>query len=170
MMEQIDVAIIGAGIAGLSLADRLRSRAPELSVRLFEASDRLGGKIRTECVELDDGRFIVESGPDAILAQKPWALDLISEVGLSEELIPINRIPKSTAILKGGRLLDLPEGVALVAPTKIQPFVRTGLLSLPGKIRAARDFVAGPRAVSGDESLGVLRRAAIRSRSARLDR
>ena len=154
MMEQIDVAIIGAGIAGLSLADRLRSRAPELSVRLFEASDRPGGKIRTERVESDDGRFIVESGPDAILAQKTWALDLISELGLSDELIPIIRVPKSTAILKGGRLMDLPEGVALVAPTKIRPFVRTSLLSLPGKIRATRDFVAGPRAVSGDESLG----------------
>ena len=153
-MERVDVAIIGAGIAGLSLADRLRSRAPQLSVRLFEASDRPGGKIRTERVEFDDGRFIVESGPDAILAQKPWALELVSDLGLSDELIPINRMPKSTAILKCGRLMDLPEGVALVAPTRIRPFVRTSLLSWPGKIRAARDFVAGPRAVSGDESLG----------------
>jgi protoporphyrinogen/coproporphyrinogen III oxidase len=153
-MERVDVAIIGAGIAGLALAERLRTRAPELTVRLFEASDRPGGKIRTERIAFDGGRFIVESGPDAILAQKPWALDLIAELGLSDQLIPINRMPNSTAILKGGRQIDLPDGVALVAPTKIWPFVRTGLLSWPGKIRAARDFVTGPRAGDGDESLG----------------
>jgi oxygen-dependent protoporphyrinogen oxidase len=154
MMERVDVAIIGAGIAGLALADRLHTQAPELTVRLFEASDRPGGKIRTERFAFDDGCFIVESGPDAILAQKPWALDLIAELGLSDQLIPINRFPRSTMILKGGRLVDLPDGVALIAPTKIWPFVRTDLLSWPGKIRAARDFVTGPRSGDGDESLG----------------
>ena len=96
-MERVDVAIIGAGIAGLALAERLRSHAPELTVRLFEASDRPGGKIRTERIDFDDGRFIIEAGPDAILAQKRWALDLISELGLRDQLIPINRLPRSTA-------------------------------------------------------------------------
>jgi oxygen-dependent protoporphyrinogen oxidase len=153
-MERVDVAIIGAGIAGLALADRLRTHAPELTVRLFEASDRPGGKIRTERIQLDDGSFIVESGPDAILAQKPWALDLISELGLSDQLIPINRMPNSTAIMRRGRKVDLPDGVGFVAPTKIGPFVRTGLLSWPGKVRAARDLVTGPRSGESDESLG----------------
>ena len=150
-MERIDVAIIGAGIAGLALADRLCTRAPELTARLFEASDRPGGKIRTERIALDNGNFIVESGPDAILAQKPWALDLIAELGLSDQLISINQTPNSTAILKGGRRIDLPDGVALVAPTKIWPFVRTGLLSWPGKIRAARDFVTWLRYEAKDD-------------------
>lgn len=40
-----DVAIIGAGVAGLSAARTLVERGVE--VELFEASDRVGGRVRT---------------------------------------------------------------------------------------------------------------------------
>jgi oxygen-dependent protoporphyrinogen oxidase len=152
-MERVDVAIIGGGIAGLCVADRLRSHAPELSVRVLEASDRPGGKIRTERIEFDDGRFILEAGPDALLAQKPWAMELVADLGLSDQVIPINRMPNSTAILRQGQLVDLPDGVALVGPTQMRPFVRSHLLSLTGKLRAGLDLLSRPREVQEDESL-----------------
>jgi oxygen-dependent protoporphyrinogen oxidase len=152
-MERIDVAIIGGGIAGLSVADRLRSHAPELSVRVLEASDRPGGKIRTERIEFDDGRFIVEAGPDALLAQKPSAMELVADLGLSDQVIPIERVSRSTAILKHGRLVDLPEGVALVGPTRIRPFLGTELLSPAGKLRAGLDLLSRPNDTADDESL-----------------
>jgi monoamine oxidase len=47
------VGIIGGGPGGLFAAWLLNQKAPELEVVLFEASDRLGGKILTE--EFDDG-------------------------------------------------------------------------------------------------------------------
>src|SRR4051794_13166478 len=51
--SQIDVAIVGGGIAGLCVAYELSKRAPDLRWRLFESSDRLGGKVRTEQIEHD---------------------------------------------------------------------------------------------------------------------
>ncbi|HWV36042.1 MAG TPA: NAD(P)-binding protein, partial [Thermomicrobiales bacterium] len=70
------IAVIGGGITGLAAANRLVTSDPDCSVVLFESSDRLGGKIRTERV---DG-FTIEAGPDAFLATKPRG------VGLSHEL------------------------------------------------------------------------------------
>ena len=47
--QEIDVAIIGGGIAGLYAAWRLKAvrKNPELTVSLFEASERLGGRLRS---------------------------------------------------------------------------------------------------------------------------
>lgn len=43
----IDVAIIGAGAAGVGAARRLQSLRTDLSLLLLEASDRIGGRART---------------------------------------------------------------------------------------------------------------------------
>src|SRR5688572_11069929 len=99
MTTRVDVAIVGGGIAGLCVADRLRRESPDVVVRVYEASDRAGGKLLTERIELDDGRFIVEAGPDAWLAQKPWASELVDDLGLTDQVIPIVRLPQPVAIL-----------------------------------------------------------------------
>jgi protoporphyrinogen oxidase len=43
----LDVAIVGGGVAGAYMAWRLRNDAPHLRVRLFEMSDRIGGRLRS---------------------------------------------------------------------------------------------------------------------------
>jgi protoporphyrinogen oxidase len=43
----VDVAIIGAGAAGVGAARRLQSLRPDLSLLLLEASERIGGRART---------------------------------------------------------------------------------------------------------------------------
>ena len=43
----VDVAVIGAGAAGVGAARRLQLLRPDLSVVLLEASDRVGGRART---------------------------------------------------------------------------------------------------------------------------
>jgi oxygen-dependent protoporphyrinogen oxidase len=149
----VDVAIVGGGIAGLCAAYRLQQRAPHLRCVLLEASDRLGGKVLTETIEVDGHRFVVEAGPDAFLAQKPWAWQLAEELGLADRLIPINTVPRPVSVLKHGRAIALPEGVSLLAPTKAWPFVRSPLLSPGGKARVALDLAISPRAGDGDESL-----------------
>jgi uncharacterized protein len=59
-MSQPSVAVIGAGVSGLTAAHVLaRSR----SVTLFEADDRLGGHAHTHDVDMSDGRSVaVDSG------------------------------------------------------------------------------------------------------------
>ena len=151
--DSFDVAIVGGGIAGLSVAYRLICDAPWLRVALFEATDRIGGKVLTERVETEHGSFIVEAGPDAYLAQKPWARDLAIELGLGDEIIPINRSAFPVQLMKQGTLHDLPDGIRLIAPTKAIPFARSTLLGPLEKLRAAGDLVKPSHSGSPDESL-----------------
>ncbi|MDX2088770.1 MAG: NAD(P)/FAD-dependent oxidoreductase [Kofleriaceae bacterium] len=58
----MDVAVIGAGISGLEAARVLA--AHHVNVELFEASDRLGGRIRTLYESMED--LPVELGPEFV--------------------------------------------------------------------------------------------------------
>lgn len=49
MAEQVDVAVVGAGLAGLSCGRALARSG--LRVRLLEASDAVGGRVRTDRVD-----------------------------------------------------------------------------------------------------------------------
>lgn len=151
--DSVDVAIIGGGIAGLTVAYRLVQQSRGLRVVLVEASERLGGKILTETVDTQDGRFIVEGGPDAFLVQKPWAKALVEELGLGERLVPINMVAAPVSILKGGRPVSMPAGVSLLAPTRYGLFLRSPLLSTGGKARVLRELQIPASTETADESI-----------------
>jgi protoporphyrinogen/coproporphyrinogen III oxidase len=142
-----DVLIVGGGIAGLSAAWELsrRGHAP----MVLERAARPGGVIRTEHV---DG-FVIDAGPDSLLVQKPAALDLCRELGLSDRLFP-TLAPRTAFILRGGRLVPLPEGSVLGIPTKVSPFITTRLFSWRGKARMALELAVRPRHDQEDESIG----------------
>src|SRR5262245_7370844 len=153
------VIVIGGGIAGLSTAYALQEQARlarmPLACTLIEAQERLGGVILTERV--DD--FVIEAGPDSLLTQKPWGLDLCRTLGIGDRLIGTNDRQRKIYILWGGRLHPLPEGLVLMAPTRIVPLLRRPLLSWPGKIRVGLEYFLPPRSSNGDESLaGFVRR------------
>jgi protoporphyrinogen/coproporphyrinogen III oxidase len=147
------VVIVGAGISGLAAAHALQSRAASsgvpLNCTLIEAEDRCGGKILTHRV--DD--FVIEAGPDSFLSQKPWALDLCRELGLSEQLINTNETPEKAFVYSRGRLRPLPDGLVVVVPAKLGPFLRSGLLSWAGIARMGLDLVISKGPVAQDESL-----------------
>jgi oxygen-dependent protoporphyrinogen oxidase len=139
--------IIGGGIAGLSAAWELvqRGRRP----LVLEAHERPGGVIRTEAI---DG-FVIDAGPDALLIQKPAALDLCRELGLGGRLFP-TLTPRTAFILRRGRLIPLPDASVLGIPTRVRPLVTTRLFSWPAKARMAMELVIPPRRDSADESIG----------------
>jgi oxygen-dependent protoporphyrinogen oxidase len=141
------VAIIGGGISGLSAAFALHKR--QVPYLLLEAGRSLGGVIRTET---RDG-FLLEGGPDSMLAQKPEGLALCRELGLGERLVPTNPDLKSVYILHRRRLHPLPEGMMLAVPTKVLPFAKSGLFSWPGKLRMGLDLVIPGGNGRGDESI-----------------
>ena len=62
---------------------------------------------------------VLEAGPDSYLAQKPWALHLIRELGLGDDVIGSNDHLRVTYVLKRGRLVPLPDGLMLMIPTRI---------------------------------------------------
>jgi len=139
------VAIVGGGITGLAAASALRGH----NVTLLERESRLGGKILTERI---DG-FLLEAGPDSFLTTKPEAVALCRTLGLGDDLVG-TKSGRIVYVLSGGRLHPLPDGLMLMAPTKLLPFLRSSLFSLREKVRIATELVLPPHAHDGDESLG----------------
>ena len=138
--------IVGGGITGLAAAYQL-TRAG-IPVLLVEASERLGGKIRTERL---DG-FLVEAGPDSFIAYRPAVTQLARELGLGDAVIGTTD-PRRVFIRARGEMIPMPEGMGLVLPTRMVPFVTTRLFSWPQKLRAGLDVVL-PRWL-GDEDVSI---------------
>jgi oxygen-dependent protoporphyrinogen oxidase len=142
------VAIIGGGISGLAAAYYLAKAG--ISSTLIETQSRLGGVIRTELVH----GCIVETGPDSFLSAKPWAMDLIRDLGLAGEVIGSNDEKRVTYVRREGRLVPLPDGLMLMVPTRILPMLSTKLLSWPTKIRMGLECFRRPvRAREEDRSV-----------------
>jgi len=137
------VAVLGGGIAGLAAAYTLacaRQAGAPVEELLIEASDRLGGVIRTEHVE----GFVIEAGPDSFLAEKPEAAALARELGLGDSLVGSNDRQRRTYILHRGRLVPLPDGLMFLVPTRLWPMVTTPLLPLSSKLAMAAELFASP--------------------------
>ncbi len=138
------VIIVGGGITGLSAAYEL-ARAG-LPFTLVERSPRLGGVIQTERIH----GCLVETGPDSFLAEKPWALELIRELGLADQVIGSNDHERVTYVLKRGRLRPLPDGLMMMVPTRLWPVATSSLLSLRTKVRMATEWFHRSRRAGQD--------------------
>jgi len=123
----VTAVVVGGGIAGLVAARVLARRGED--VRLLEASDRVGGVIRSERTE--DG-FLIELGPNTV-RPTPELLALIRDLGLEGEMLFSDpRAPRWLAWK--GRLHALPSSPG--------SFLTTPLLSSGGKLRVlAEPFV-----------------------------
>lgn len=116
---------------------------------VLEASDRPGGVIRTDRF---DG-WVIDGGPDALLVQKPAAIALCRELGLGERLVP-TLTPRTSYVLRDGRLHPIVEGSFLGFPIKPSAFVHASLFSWPGKLRMALEALIPRGNVEEDESIG----------------
>jgi monoamine oxidase len=79
-MTEIDVAVIGAGVAGLATAGELRRRG--FRVAVYEARDRIGGRILTH--RDPRVRMPIELGAEFIHGKAPETERLLREAGLSD--------------------------------------------------------------------------------------
>ena len=148
-----NVVIIGGGISGLTAAHHLLQSQRHLRVAVVEATPRLGGKIVTV---RDDG-FVIEGGPDAFIAQKPWALELVRELGLEGRLLGARPEHPTTFVVRRGRLAPMPEGLSFLVPRSWRGLAGSPLLSWPAKLRMVAERWVPPRGGdehSGDESVG----------------
>jgi oxygen-dependent protoporphyrinogen oxidase len=147
--------ILGGGISGLATAFALRECGSTDWI-LIERSPRWGGKIES----VHQNGFTIEGGPDSFITTKASAMELCKRLGLGDQLTGSNTGKSATTyIWSGGRLHPMPEGMMLMAPTMIVPFLRTPLISWPGKLRMGMEILV-PRAHGDqDESLaGFVRR------------
>ena len=128
------IAIVGAGISGLSLAHALlRRSAPEvIDLLVLEQSSRAGGVVRSERV---DG-FLCEHGPNGFLDGADDTLALVDELGMRDRLVPSSDHARRRFIYRAGRLRQLPTGPGSLATGDV--------LSAAGRLRLALEpFVRG---------------------------
>jgi oxygen-dependent protoporphyrinogen oxidase len=114
------VAVIGGGIAGLTAAYDLA--AAGCSVVVLETTDRVGGKLRQDEV----GGLTVDVGAESMLARRPEALQLVSDLGLDDAI----EHPRTTsaAIWTRGALRTMPPTVMGV-PADINALVASGIVA-----------------------------------------
>ncbi len=143
------VVIIGGGISGLSAAWHLQQNGADVQYSVLEASERWGGKVRSERVD----EFVIEAGPDSFLTQKPWALQLARELGLSDRLLGTNDRMRNVYVLHRGKPVKLPDGVMMIVPTKFTPFALSPLISPLGKLRMGMDLLIPAKRDDRDETL-----------------
>jgi oxygen-dependent protoporphyrinogen oxidase len=152
----VRLLVVGGGITGLAAAwEAVRGSGAPAEVLLVEASDRFGGKVHTERT---DG-LLIEHGPDSFVAYRPAALQLADELGLSGDVISTSGT-RTVHLRARGRLRPLPAGMGMVLPSRLWPFVTTGILSPADKLRAGLDLVLPRRLVAGEDiSIGAFLRA-----------
>lgn len=147
------VAVIGGGISGLSTAYALHEKAAAAGIPIrctvVDAASDWGGKVATHRV----GDLVTEAGPDSFLSQKQAGLELCAKLGLTDQLINTNETSKRACVFSQGRLRELPEGLVVISPNQLGPFLRSGLLSLAGLVRMGLDLAVPAKRSSEDESL-----------------
>jgi oxygen-dependent protoporphyrinogen oxidase len=116
---------------------------------ILESRPRMGGVIQTDRVE----GCTLEAGPDSFLSIKPAALELIRDLGLSDQVIGSNDHVRVTFIRRHGKLVPLPDGLMMMVPTKIMPLVTTDLLGWMTKLRMGLEWLRKPRNKIEDQSV-----------------
>lgn len=140
------VAVVGAGITGLTAAFRLRARG--IPVTLYEASDRVGGVI--ESVQRDG--YLAEFGPNTILETSPVIAALVKDLDLNSHRLYSDPAADKRFIVRGARPVCL--------PTSPVGFFTTPLFSLGAKLRLFAEPLIPRGRADVEESLAefVLRR------------
>jgi oxygen-dependent protoporphyrinogen oxidase len=134
---QKTVAVIGAGITGLTTAYKLEQAG--FDVIIYEASGCAGGQIGT----VNKDGYLVESGPHTLLGRDALP-DLVDELDLGGRLVEANKKANKRFLVRYGQLHAAPMGVI--------DFLKTPILSPLAKLRLlAEPFIS--KGTQEDESL-----------------
>jgi len=136
------VAIVGAGISGLTAAFYLQQRG--VPVVVYEASNRAGGMIYSA----SHGGYLTEDGPNTIMTGSAAVPRLIRDLGLESRRMVPSPAAETRYIVRDGRPVRLPQS--------LPGAIGTGILSLSAKLRVLGEpFVPKAAQAHGnsDESL-----------------
>jgi oxygen-dependent protoporphyrinogen oxidase len=144
------LVVVGAGITGLAAAFEWRRTHPDDEIVVLEAGARVGGKLAR--VDLA-GRWY-DTGPEAVLARVPEAVELIAALGLAEQLVPA-QTTQASVVLPEGRF-PLPARTLQGVPTTADGL--DGVLTPAGIARVRAEAELPPLRLAGDVSVGGLLR------------
>jgi oxygen-dependent protoporphyrinogen oxidase len=124
------ISIVGAGISGLATAQAILARNPVAEITLFEADQRIGGKVWTET---SDEGYLCEGGVNGFLDKIPRTLELCQEAGVAP--VRADASAQKRYVYSRGELHKLPE--------KPPEFLKSRLLSVRGRLRVIYETIAG---------------------------
>jgi oxygen-dependent protoporphyrinogen oxidase len=133
------VAIIGAGVTGLTAAFYLKRAGAAVTV--FEAGARAGGVIQS----IRKGGFLAESGPNTILETSPKITQFIRDAGLESRKRVSDPKAEARFLVRDGRPIEMP-GSPL-------GFLTTKLFSASAKLAVLREPFRKPRRDGAEESI-----------------
>ncbi|MCY8233096.1 protoporphyrinogen oxidase [Priestia endophytica] len=146
------VVVIGGGITGLSAMYELQKwkKANREDVRLVlaEASNQLGGKIRT----VKRNGFLMEAGADSIVSRKLETMPVIEELGLEKDVV-YNATGRSY-IYTDGELKPIPDDAVFGIPASIESLAKSTLVSAEGKVAAMKDLYTTNKIFTKNDSIG----------------
>lgn len=134
-MSMQRIAVIGAGIAGLTVALRREQLGDRVS--LFEASAQVGGQLSSET---RDG-FVVEHGAEGFVARSEVVPALSAEAGIADHIV--EQLEQRSFRFDGGGLVELLPGEAgrllgfQVSPDDLGRGIRSfeqGMAELPARL------------------------------------
>ncbi|MFO1511557.1 MAG: protoporphyrinogen oxidase [Verrucomicrobiota bacterium] len=134
------VAIIGAGITGLTATFYLKRRG--LTVTVYEASDRVGGVIQS----IRQDGYLAEFGPNTLLETSPKIAQLVMDAGLQSRRLDPDPKAEARYVVRYQRPIAMP-GSPL-------GFFTTDLFTLKAKFAVLREPFIKPRRDGVEESIG----------------
>jgi oxygen-dependent protoporphyrinogen oxidase len=133
------VAIIGAGITGLTVAFYLKRKG--IPVTVYEASGRVGGVIQSLC---KDG-YIAEFGPNTILETSPKIGQLVQHAGLESRRLGPDSKAEARFVVRYKRPIAMPSSPL--------GFFTTKLFTSRAKLAVLREPFVRPRRDGVEESI-----------------
>jgi oxygen-dependent protoporphyrinogen oxidase len=130
------VAIIGAGITGLTAAFYLKRAG--IHVTVFEAGNRAGGAIQS----LRKDGYLAEFGPNTILETSPKIKQLIVDAGLESRRLDPDPKAEARYVVRYKRPIEMPGSPP--------GFLTTELFTLKAKLAVLRELFV-PRRTDGKE-------------------
>src|SRR5882757_5112745 len=119
------VAIIGAGITGLTAALYLKRKG--IPVTVYEASGRAGGVIQS----LRKDGYLAEFGPNTILETSPKISQLVRDANLESRRVNTNPKAGARYVVRYKRPIAMPSSPV--------DFLTTDLFTLKAKLAVARE-------------------------------
>ena len=133
------VAIIGAGITGLTAAFYLKRKG--IPVTVYEASGRVGGVIQS----LRQDGWLAEFGPNTLLETSPKIAQLVRDAGLQSRRLDPDPKAEARYVIRFGRPIEMP-GSPL-------GFFTTKLFTAKAKLAVLREPFVAPRRDGVEESI-----------------